>query len=82
MKKLILILILSLVALQTVMAQPPKFADPKDVGSLDSIMKAIYDVISGDPMIAWRAILGQSFYKCNMALSRLRMKGTLSISIH
>lgn len=26
----------------------PKQADPKDVGSLDSIMKAVYDVISGD----------------------------------
>jgi len=26
----------------------PKEADPKDVDSLDSIMKAVYDVISGD----------------------------------
>jgi hypothetical protein len=26
----------------------PKEADPKDVGSLDAIMKAVYDVISGD----------------------------------
>ena len=26
----------------------PKDADPKDVGSIDAIMKAVYDVISGD----------------------------------
>lgn len=26
----------------------PRAADPKDVGSLDGIMKAVYDVISGD----------------------------------
>lgn len=38
----------------TIIAQPPmasptpRPADPKDVGSLDSIMKAVYDVISGD----------------------------------
>ena len=29
-------------------ASPAKAADPKDVASLDSIMKAVYDVISGD----------------------------------
>ena len=29
-------------------APTPKQADPKDVGSIDSIMKAVYDVISGD----------------------------------
>lgn len=48
MRNFILILILSLLALQTAMAQTPKEADPKDVGSLDAIMKAVYDVISGD----------------------------------
>ncbi|MEO6333977.1 MAG: nuclear transport factor 2 family protein, partial [Pyrinomonadaceae bacterium] len=26
----------------------PREADPKDVASLDAIMKAVYDVISGD----------------------------------
>jgi hypothetical protein len=30
------------------MAQTTKEADPKDVSSLDAIMKAVYDVISGD----------------------------------
>ena len=30
------------------MAQTAKEADPKDVASLDAIMKAVYDVISGD----------------------------------
>ena len=30
------------------MSQTPKEADPKDVGSIDAIMKAVYDVISGD----------------------------------
>jgi len=48
MKNKILTLIVSLLALQTAIAQTPKEADPKDVGSLDSIMKAVYDVISGD----------------------------------
>jgi hypothetical protein len=48
MKKIILTLILTLAALQTVMAQTEKAADVTDVGSLDSIMKAVYDVISGD----------------------------------
>lgn len=48
MKKIILTLILTLAALQTVMSQTEKAADPNDVGSLDSIMKAVYDVISGD----------------------------------
>jgi len=32
----------------TATAQTAKEADPKDVASLDSIMKAVYDVISGD----------------------------------
>jgi len=48
MKKIFLTLLLSLLALNTVAAQINKDADPKDVGSLDSIMKAVYDVISGD----------------------------------
>lgn len=48
MKNTILTLIVSLLALQTAMAQTPKEADPMDVGSLDAIMKAVYDVISGD----------------------------------
>ena len=33
---------------QATPATPAKEADPKDVGSIDSIMKAVYDVISGD----------------------------------
>src|SRR6187455_3617134 len=48
MKKLLLSLVLCLVAINTAMAQTAKEADPKDVDSLDSIMKAVYDVISGD----------------------------------
>ena len=48
MKNMILTLILSFLTLQTAMAQTAKEADPKDVGSLDAIMKAVYDVISGD----------------------------------
>ena len=48
MKKAILTMFLGLLTLNTVMAQTAKEADPKDVGSLDSIMKAVYDVISGD----------------------------------
>ena len=30
------------------MAQAPRVADPKDVATIDGIMKAVYDVISGD----------------------------------
>ena len=55
MKKLTLIFAilvsLSISALaQTAATTAPvaKEADPKDVGSLDAIMKAVYDVISGD----------------------------------
>ena len=44
-----LILIAVLVAtLQTTMAQTTKEANPADVATLDGIMKAVYDVISGD----------------------------------
>ncbi len=52
MKILILIFILACVG--TVAGQPPlasatpRPADPKDVGSLDGIMKAVYESISGD----------------------------------
>lgn len=45
--KLILVVI-TLTAFQTAMAQIPKEANPADVASLDSIMNSIYDVISGD----------------------------------
>lgn len=48
MKKMILTLAMTLLTLQTAMAQSAKEANPKDVASLDSIMKAVYDVISGD----------------------------------
>jgi hypothetical protein len=41
-------MILVFAALQTAMAQTTKEADPKDVSSLDAIMKAVYDSISGD----------------------------------
>ena len=54
MKILLIVLILTIAG--AAIAQPPappaqpttKQADPKDVASLDSIMKAVYDVISGD----------------------------------
>jgi hypothetical protein len=45
--KLLLSLIISLLVFQTAMAQN-KEANPADVASIDSIMKAVYDVISGD----------------------------------
>lgn len=46
---LLLLLVTSIaVAQPPVSPQPLKAADPKDVASLDSIMKAVYDVISGD----------------------------------
>ncbi|MFT3743950.1 MAG: hypothetical protein QM785_06600 [Pyrinomonadaceae bacterium] len=54
MKNLPLLISLLLLLSFAAIAQPPtaspqpKAADPKDVGSLDSIMKAVYDVISGD----------------------------------
>ena len=48
MKQAILLLFLTIFTLQTAVAQTAKEADPKDVASLDAIMKAIYDVISGD----------------------------------
>ncbi len=50
MKIKFLVLILCLLALQAVSAQQPesKSANPADVSSVDSIMNAVYDVISGD----------------------------------
>jgi hypothetical protein len=48
MKKLILSIFLVPLSLNIAMAQAPKEANPADVSSLDAIMKAVYDVISGD----------------------------------
>lgn len=54
MKNLLIVVALVFVFSAVTIAQPPtasptpRAADPKDVGSLDSIVKAVYDVISGD----------------------------------
>ena len=49
MKKLLLLIVAIFFISTHAMAQTtPKEADPKDVESLDAIMKAVYDVISGD----------------------------------
>ncbi len=48
MKTKLLAIILGLIAVQGIAAQDVKQADPADVASIDSIMKAVYDVISGD----------------------------------
>ena len=48
MKRTIFTLVIGLMALNTLMAQTVKEADPADVSSIDAIMKAVYDVISGD----------------------------------
>jgi hypothetical protein len=49
MKKTLLLLALFVSIATNAMAQSTsKEADPKDVASLDAIMKAVYDVISGD----------------------------------
>ena len=45
--KLLVSLFISLFVFQTAMAQT-KEANPADVGSIDAIMKAVYNVISGD----------------------------------
>jgi hypothetical protein len=45
--KLLVSLVITLFVFQTAMAQD-KEANPADVASIDSIMKAVYDVISGD----------------------------------
>lgn len=49
MKKLTILLIILIFSLSTLaQSAEPKEADPADVASLDAIMKAVYDVISGD----------------------------------
>jgi len=51
MKKLLSLIVFALLSTGGAIAQAvptPKEADPKDVASIDSIMKAVYDVISGD----------------------------------
>ena len=48
MKNLILIAVIFAAAAFNTLAQTVKEADPADVSSLDAIMKAVYDVISGD----------------------------------
>ncbi|HUR98051.1 MAG TPA: hypothetical protein VMZ26_08315 [Pyrinomonadaceae bacterium] len=48
MKKSLLLFALFISIATNAMAQTVKEADPKDVASLDAIMKAVYDVISGD----------------------------------
>ena len=51
MKKIVFTAVLSLLILQSVTAQTTnaiKEANPADVATLDAIMKAVYDVISGD----------------------------------
>jgi hypothetical protein len=47
MKRKFFVILISLLAFQTAMAQT-KEANPADVASIDAIMKAVYDVISGD----------------------------------
>ena len=48
MKKTIIALVIGLFVFQAVSAQTAKEADPAGVSSIDAIMKAVYDVISGD----------------------------------
>ena len=48
MKTKLTIILAILFTFQTAMAQTTKEADPADVSTLDGIMKAVYDVISGD----------------------------------
>jgi hypothetical protein len=48
MKRISLFLALVFSLSLITMGQTPKEADPKDVASIDSIIKAVYDVISGD----------------------------------
>jgi hypothetical protein len=48
MKKFIIWLAMIAAAFQVTMAQTTKEANPADVSTLDGIMKAVYDVISGD----------------------------------
>ncbi len=48
MKTKLLAFLLVLFAIQTAMSQTPKEANPSDVSSVDALMSAVYDVISGD----------------------------------
>src|SRR4029078_5182252 len=48
MNTFILMIAMVLTAASMTLAQNAKEANPTDVSSLDSIMKAVYDVISGD----------------------------------
>lgn len=48
MKKIITISLFTILFAANIFPQSVKAADPKDVASLDAIMKAVYDVISGD----------------------------------
>lgn len=49
MKNIIFASVIALFSIVSVAAQTPaKEADPKDVSSIDAIMKAVYDSISGD----------------------------------
>lgn len=48
MKKTILLFAVALFAFQGAAAQTTREANPADVASVDAIMKAVYDVISGD----------------------------------
>ncbi|MEP7147847.1 MAG: hypothetical protein ABI857_03100 [Acidobacteriota bacterium] len=48
MKRSLLLFALFVLIATNTLAQTAKEADPKDVASLDAIMKAVYDVISGD----------------------------------
>lgn len=48
MKNLILIAVIFAATAFNTLAQTVKEADPADVSSLDAIMRAVYDVISGD----------------------------------
>ena len=48
MKRTLILIVVLVATLQTTMAQTIKEANPADVATLDGIMKAVYDVISGD----------------------------------
>ena len=48
MTRLVMFVLIGVLAAQSVFAQKMTDANPADVSTLDSIMKAVYDVISGD----------------------------------
>jgi hypothetical protein len=48
MKKILLFFVITVSLATNAMSQAVKEANPADVGSLDAIMTAVYDVISGD----------------------------------